>query len=349
MPDLGHDSTPTTHRGPTQSLTYSRKGSLPTVEPRFSIVIPTHNRPDLLRSCLNSLFCHAPAGTEIIVVDDGSSLARCSAAAREFRGVQVLRGARRRGFCAAANAGIRAAHGAIVELLNDDTEVAPRWAEPALACFNDPKVAAVAPLVLRPSQDTERPPEIDSAGDRYYVGGVAGKRGHGLALDAAYLQPCRVFGASASSGFYRRDVLLRVGAFPSSFGAYFEDVDLAFRIHRAGFRIVFEPRSRVFHHGGGSYGSPSRRLLEQQSRNEERVFWRNLPMRAWPAAMPRHAAVLVAKAWRRWKEGNLIPFLCGRLRVLGEVADLVGHRQFLKQIGPSTNCWDWQIESRFWG
>ena len=317
--------------------------------PALSIVIPTYNRPDLLRSCLNSLFRYAPAGSEIIVVDDGSYDGRCSAAAREFAGVQVWRGPRRRGFCAAANAGIRAARGAIVELLNDDTEVAPRWAEPVLACFNDPKVAAVAPLVLRPSQDTERPPEIDSAGDRYYVGGVAGKRGHGQALDAAYLQPCCVFGASASSAFYRRDVLLRVGAFPVSFSGYFEDVDLAFRIHRAGFRIMFEPRSRVFHHGGGSYGSLGRRLLEQQSQNEERVFWRNLPMKAWPAAMPRHAAVLAAKAWRRWKEGNLVPFLCGRLRVLGEVADLVGHRQFLKQIGPSNNCLDWQVEPQFWG
>jgi GT2 family glycosyltransferase len=303
----------------------------------------------LLRSCLNSLFCHAPGGTEIILVDDGSYHGRCSAAAREFAGVQVLREPRRRGFCAAANAGIRAARGAIVELLNDDTEVDPGWAEPALACFNDPKVAAVAPLVLRPSQDTERPPEIDSAGDRYYVGGVAGKRGHGQALDATYLQPCRVFGASASSAFYRRDLLLRVGAFPSSFGAYFEDVDLAFRIQRAGFRILFEPNSRVFHHGGGSYRSLGRRLLEQQSRNEERVFWRNVPAQAWPAAMPRHVAVLVAKAWRRWKEGNFIPFLCGRLRVLGEVADLIGHRQFLKQIGPSNNCLDWQVEPQFWG
>src|SRR5262249_59793833 len=104
----------------------------------------------------------------------------------------------------AANAGIRAAHGAIVEYLNDDTEVTPGWAELALAGFDDPQVAAVAPLVLRPGQwgrhsclprprqtGMSAPPaplEIDSAGDRYYLGGVAGKRGHGQALGATYLQ-----------------------------------------------------------------------------------------------------------------------------------------------------------------
>jgi GT2 family glycosyltransferase len=322
------------------------------------VVIPTHNRPDLLRSCLNSLARHAPVDTEIIVVDDGSCQGRCSAASGEFPGVKILRGRRRRGFCAAANAGIRAARGAVIELLNDDTEVTAEWTESALACFNDPKVAAVAPLVLRPCRDTDSRTElipfhsqleIDSAGDRYYLGGVAGKRGYGQTLPTIDLQPCRVFGASACSAFYRREVLLRVGAFPASFGAYFEDVDLAFRIHRAGYHIIFEPGSRVYHHGGGSYGSPDRRLLEQQSRNEERVFWRNLPVQAWPTAIPRHAAVLAGKAWRRWREGNLIPFLCGRLRVLGEIPDLAGHRRFLKQIGPSTNCLDWQIEQRFWG
>jgi GT2 family glycosyltransferase len=303
----------------------------------------------LLRRCLISVSDHAPAGTEIIVVDDGSLQACGSVAAREFSAVQVLRSQRRWGFCSAANAGIGSARGTIVELLNDDTEVTPGWADAALECFNDPQVASVAPLVLRVGRDFDRRPEIDSAGDRYYVGGVTGKRGHGRPLDRSYLHRSRVFGASASSAFYRRDVLLRVGGFPVSFGAYFEDVDLAFRIHRAGYAVIFEPRSRVFHHGGSSYGSTSRQLLELQSRNEERVFWRNLPMQTWPSAIPLHAAVLAGKAWKRWKEGSFLPFLCGRLRVLGEVPALVSHRRFLEQVGPSTNYWDWHVEARFWG
>src|SRR5262249_39120578 len=152
---------------------------------------------------------------------------------------------------------------------------------------------------------------IDSAGDRYYVGGVAGKRGHRQAVRPEFLRACRVFGASASSAFFRRELLLRVGAFPESFGAYFEDVDLAFRLHWAGYRVLFEPDSRVFHHGSASYGSrPPRRVLEQQSQNEERVFWRNLPGRDLARALPRHAAVLAGKAWRRWQDGSFIPFLC---------------------------------------
>src|SRR5207245_11684 len=118
---------------------------------------------------------HAPPQAEIIVVDDGSKDAAVSRVASAFA-VRVIRLSRRQGFCVAANAGIRHARGRIVELLNDDTEVFPGWADAALAHFRDPCVGSVAPLVLMPSGQS---PVIDSAGDRYYLGGVARKRGHG--------------------------------------------------------------------------------------------------------------------------------------------------------------------------
>jgi GT2 family glycosyltransferase len=316
--------------------------------PALSIVIPSHQRTDLLRACLASVLQHAPPDTQIIVVDDGSAERRVSAVAAHFPAVTCVRLPRRAGFCVAANVGIHAACGDIVELLNDDTEVTAGWAEAALTSFADAKVAAVAPLVLCREQ-TNGNPRIDSAGDRYYLGGVASKRGHGQPLRAEYLNAGSVFGASGSSGFFRRDVLLRVGGLPEQFGAYFEDVDLAFRLHRAGYEARFEPRSRVYHHVSASYGRRRRALLERQSLNEERVFWRNVPGSALRAALPRHAAVLAAKAWKRWHEGGLVPFLCGRLRVLGETAELFRHRRWLDTLGPGSTIDDWLVERRYWG
>src|SRR5690348_4667365 len=108
----------------------------------LSIVIPTHRRTDLLRACLAAVSRHAPAGTEVIVVDDASPGAAAGAAAETFAGVRVLRLPRRAGFARAANAGIRASRGDVVELLNDDTEVQPGWADAALAPFADEAVAA---------------------------------------------------------------------------------------------------------------------------------------------------------------------------------------------------------------
>jgi GT2 family glycosyltransferase len=313
----------------------------------LSVVIPTHNRPDLLRACLASVRRYAPSGAEILVVDDASPAGVARRVAAEFASVGVL-SSPRRGFCAAANAGTRAARAPVVQILNDDTEVQAGWAETALRWFCHPTVGAVAPLVLRWPGDEPGGARIDSAGDRYYLGGVAGKRGHGEIFGGAYLRPCRVFGASASSAFYRRDVLLRVGGFPEEFGAYFEDVDLAFRLHRAGRTVVFEPGARVLHRGSASYGRPGRLLLEQQSRNEERVFWRNIPTAALPRALPRHLAVLLGKALRRWQEGNLTPFVCGRLRLLGELPALVRHRRWLARLGAAGDLRDWEVASRYW-
>jgi GT2 family glycosyltransferase len=318
------------------------------VQPCLTIVIPSHNRADLLRLCLTSVRRHAPTGTEIIVVDDTSANGTVSRTAGEFAGVRVVRLERQCGFCAAVNVGIRIAQNPIIELLNDDTVVSAGWAEAALAHFADPLIAAVAPLVLHGTPDG-RPPLIDSAGDRYFLGGIAGKRGHRQPLSSRYLQGGEVFGVSASSAFYRRQALLHVGFFPEEFGAYFEDVDVSFRLYWAGYCLVYEPASRVWHRVSASHGMPTRRLLEQQSRNEERVFWRNLPARDMLRALPWHAAVLAAKAVRRWRAGGLSPFVFGRLRAWGEMPHILRHRRRLACGNRRVRSAAWGVEKHFWG
>ena len=246
--------------------------------------------------------------------------------------------------------GVRAASSEFVELLNDDTEVTPGWADAALAALAKPGVGAVAPLVLAAPGDGPHGPRVDSAGDRYFIGGIAGKRGHGRPLGPEYLQPGPVFGASASSAFYRRDAFLAVGGFPASFGAYFEDVDLSFRLHHAGWQIVYEPASRVLHRVSSSYGPPRRDLLAQQFvRNEERVFCRaHLPRGTLLRALPTHLAVVAAKGWRRWREGALLPFLRGRLAVLGEVSEIARHRRRLARLGRPASAVAWGVENQLW-
>ncbi|VTT97853.1 Putative glycosyltransferase OS=Singulisphaera acidiphila (strain ATCC BAA-1392 / DSM 18658 / VKM B-2454 / MOB10) GN=Sinac_5391 PE=4 SV=1: Glycos_transf_2 [Gemmataceae bacterium] len=317
------------------------------------MVVPSHKRADLLALCLASVTRFAPPGTEVIVIDDGSRDAVVSRAAAAFDGVKVVRRARAGGFCVAANAGIAAATAPVIELLNDDAEVTAGWADAALRWFTDPRVVAVAPLVLQ--NDPQRrarglPPLIDTAGDEYDLGGFARKRrcigvegDRGIHGDAETdgesagglisPTPClplspsaplpqsdspatagTVWGASAAAAFYRRDALVRAGGFPEHFKAYFEDVDLSFRLRRLG-AIAYDPASVVWHRVSSSYGArPSRRTLELQSCNEERVFWRNVRGADRLRWLPRHAAVLCAKAARRFEEGALLPWLLGRAR-----------------------------------
>jgi GT2 family glycosyltransferase len=283
----------------------------------LTIIIPSYRRVDLLESCLRSVVLHAPSWAEVLVVDDASTDASVSKLAETFPGVKALRMPRRSGFCKAVNAGLRAATGEIVELLNDDTEVCPGWVEAALKHFENPRIAAVAPLVLQHSSP-ESLPLIDSAGDAYDVGGFAFKRGHGLpASQGEFQQSQEVWGVSGAAGFFRRDTVLQAGGLPDDFGAYFEDVDLSHRLRHHGYQAWYEPNSKVWHHVSSSYGQrPSRRTLEQQSCNEERLFWRNTPTELLWKHLPRHAAVLCGKALRRIGEGTFAPWLTGRLRAV---------------------------------
>lgn len=275
----------------------------------LSIIIPSHRRADLLQHCLQSVMTHAPPRTEVIVIDDGSLEAIVSRTARLFPKIRLIRHERPRGFCASANAGIHAARANVIELLNDDTEVTANWTTAPLARLQSPSVAAVAPLVLRKQPG---PAVIDSAGDHYDRGGYARKRLHGTRWQP--LSPERVESVSACAAFYRRDDLLAVGAFPESFDAYFDDVDLACRLRRRRRELWCEPSSVVWHHVSATYGRrPSRALIERQSRNEEWLYWRNS---ATARTFPRHLAVLAGKAMRRVEDGTLGPWLAGRLRAI---------------------------------
>jgi len=282
---------------------------------RLSIVIPSCRRPDLLERCLKSVCAFAPPDTEIIVVDDGSRESIVSRTAQRFPVQHLLRNAKPLGFARAANAGIARATADIVEMLNDDAEVTPGWAEAALRAFENPTVVAVAPLVMIHPNGQHCHPLIDSAGDEYDPGGFARKRGHGQRLSDRFLKAGPAWGVSATAGFYRRTALIEAGCFPDDFGAYFEDVDLSFRLRKNGGEIRYEPTSVVWHNVSASYGPrPNRRTLEMQSCNEERVFWRNAPANDRWRLLPRHFAVLIGKFLRRLDEGNFLPWLTGRFR-----------------------------------
>ena len=105
--------------------------------PLCSIVIPSYNGRELLARCLASIDRHRPdpsrLSTEIVVVDNGSSDGTFEWLQRARPDVRAVRIHPNRDFTGAANAGLEAAHGVFVQLLNNDTEVTAGWIEAGLA------------------------------------------------------------------------------------------------------------------------------------------------------------------------------------------------------------------------
>jgi O-antigen biosynthesis protein len=293
--------------------------------PACSVVIPSYNGRRLLETCLASIERHRPrsAMLEVIVVDDASTDDTAPWLAAKYPAVRLERLEHNLGFCGASNAGIAAARGEFIQLLNNDTEVTAGWIEAGLEPFTDAGVGSVAPLVLVRSD----PSRVDSAGDRYALVGWPSKRGHGEPASTwATRPPDRVFGASGSSAFYRASALRKVAGFDPLFGSYYEDIDLAFRLRWAGYECVFTPRSVVLHEVSASYDHTRPALQRRMARNAELLFWSNLPARVlWAAAGPHMAFVLAQASWRLAR-GRLRPFLEGKLDALRILPTLSARR-----------------------
>jgi GT2 family glycosyltransferase len=282
-----------------------------------SIVIPTYNGRHLLEPCLASIARHRPAdlNLEVIVVDDASTDGTAEWLSQAHPWVRLVRLERNAGFCAAANAGLAAARGDWIQLLNNDTEVTPGWIEAGLAPFADPRVGSVAPLVLVRSD----PSRVDSAGDAYTLFGWPLKRGHGQETRFWEARgPEHVFGASGSSAFYRASALRTIGGFDPTFGAYYEDVDLAFRLRWAGYDCIFMPQCRILHEISSSYDHARPALQRRMARNAEVLFWTSLPTRWLILAILPHLAFTLAQAFARLIRGRLRPFLLGKLDAIRE-------------------------------
>jgi GT2 family glycosyltransferase len=284
--------------------------------PALSVVIPSYNGRRLLEACLASLVRHRPrdGSVEVIVADDASTDDTAAWVARTYPDVRLVRNARNGGFVAAANAGLAAARGEFVQMLNNDAEVTAGWAAAGLAPFADPRVGSVAPLVIMRGD----PDRVDSAGDGYSLVGWAFKRGHGQPSRDWRDHPAdRVLGASASSAFYRASALAAVGGgFDPLYGSYYEDVDLALRLQRAGYACAFTPECRVLHDVSASFNHRNPKLQRTIARNVELLFWSNLPAGTLAMAVLPHLAFVAAQVPRRLVRGTLRPFLLGKLDAL---------------------------------
>ena len=303
----------------------SKAMSLPTL----SIIIPTCNGRQLLDRCLQSVQAHAPRGTQIIVVDDASTDGTVSWLKSQYPQVETLGLLENRGFCGAINAGLERAKGEVVELLNNDTEVEAGWAEASLAHFQDPSVGSVAPLVTRLGD----PDIIDSQGMEYHICGWAFDRGHGQKLQERDLVAREVFGASGSCGFYRRQALTRVGGLWPVYGFYFEDTDLAFRLRWAGYRSIYEPAARVAHLGSATTEKKlSARKVWLLSRNEEIVFWANLPKKDVALGFVPHVAFFTIRAVKKLLAGQLGVYLSGKLDAVRQLPQIRQRRREIRTL-----------------
>ncbi len=251
--------------------------------PRASVVIPTWNGRELLRAALASLRAQSLRDFEAIVVDNGSTDGTAEMVRSEFPGTVVVPFPENRGFAVAVNAGVRAARGRYVALLNNDAEAEPDWLAALVAVLESrPDVGSVASLMV-----TYRDPGVvDSAGAA--MGLFAYDIGRGERVGPAFTAGREVLCPCAGAAAYRRELFETVGDFDETFFAWFEDVELGIRAQLAGFSCWYEPAARVRHHAHASAAQLSVPKTVYTVRNALLLFFQTMPLRRlvpWGAVM----------------------------------------------------------------
>jgi GT2 family glycosyltransferase len=261
------------------------------------VVLNWNGREDTL-ACLRSLASvDAPVGTEILVVDNGSTDGSEAAVRDAFPTVDILQTGSNLGFAGGNNAGIRHAldGGAdAVLLLNNDTEVDPGFLKPMVEVLgSDPRIGIVGAVIAY----HHAPDRLWAYGGGRFDTATGWVRHLQAPVAAELLQTTgtRHFYVTGCTMLLRRELLEEVGGLATSYFHFCEDVDLCLKAESAGWKLAVAEGARLKHKVSATTRVSSPAFLYYNLRSRL-----NLVRNFGPAGAPSRLAlaVLWLRLWR---------------------------------------------------
>lgn len=248
---------------------------------KTAVVILNWNGEAHLRRFLPGVVNNTPAEVDIIVADNGSTDGSTELLRSDFPSVRIIILDKNYGFAEGYNRALQSVEADYCVLLNSDVETPEGWLEPLTARLDsDSSIAAVAPKLL----SAENPHQFEYAGA---AGGFIDWLGYpfcrGRILqtlendEGQYDDAREVFWVSGAAFCCRLDVFKQLGGFAGEFFAHMEEIDLCWRMQLAGYSIVVEPASRVYHLGGGTLVKNSPQKIFFNHRNNLAMLYRCAP------------------------------------------------------------------------
>ena len=262
-----------------------------------SVVIVAYRSGPALGRCLEALRQGAPEA-EVIVVDNGGAEDDIE---ERWDGLRVVAPGENLGFAAGANRGAAEAENDVLVFLNPDTVVAAGALQRLARTLGDPEIGiAMARLCLLDQAEL-----LNSGGTVVHVSGLAwaGRFGEPVATITALED---VAGASGAALAIRRETFLALRGFTGELFMYQEDVELSWRAHLHGLRVVVDPRADVFHEY--EFGrNPTKIALLERNRLifVLTAYSLRLLLLLGPMLALGELAMLALAARRRWFRGKL--------------------------------------------
>ena len=235
---------------------------------KIAIIILNWNGSKLLNMFLPSVVNYSPAGlADIYVADNGSTDDSVSLLKEEFPSVNVITLDKNYGFAEGYNLAIKQVEAEYIVLLNSDVEVTSGWLDAPLEILErDRAIACIQPKILSWKNQTffEYAGAAGGFIDRYGYPLCRGRIFDVVEEDLGqYDTEADTMWASGACLFIRTDVYRKEGELDARFFAHQEEVDLCWRLRCRGYRVIYTPRSVVYHIGGATLqaGHPRKTFL----------------------------------------------------------------------------------------
>ena len=269
-----------------------------TSRPLVSVIVPVFNQLAYTRQCLERLFLSSQSladRIELIVVDNGSADGTGEYLKTLMPRIRVVRHQENLGFAKGCNSGARVANGNYLVFLNNDTEPCNGWLEALLTIFEtNLKVGIVGSKLLFPD-GTIQHAGVAIVRDPYLPAELSPCHiGYQRKDSPEYNQTMECLAVTGACCMIERWLFVQAGGFDEGYWNGFEDIDLCFKVHKAGYGVVYQPASVVIHHESKSGPERKRIELGNLQRLQERWSGRICPeyVRISPEKVERIECVL---------------------------------------------------------
>lgn len=241
-------------------------------KPTVSIIIPAFNKAEYSAACLKSLsveLTNSPT-YEVILVDNGSSDDTHLLA--NIPNIVYIKNKENLGFVGGCNSGLAKSKGEYVVFLNNDAEITRDWLPALYETINhNPTIGLVGSKIIYPNGVLQEAGGIifkDANGLNYGKFDQANSYQYNYVRDVDY--------CSGASIIIKRSLMDKFGGFDILYHpAYYEDTDLSFKVRAEGLRVVYQPKSVIYHIEGGTAGtSTSSGFKKYQAINKDKFLKR---------------------------------------------------------------------------
>lgn len=342
------------------------KSVLPTV----AVVILNFNGKDYLEAFLPSVIASTYDNLQIVVADNGSTDDSIRFLQTSFPDIRIIDLKENSGFAEGYNRALKEVEASYYVLLNSDVEVTPGWIDPIIELMErDQTIAACQPKIKAEANRAAFEYAGASGGWMDFLG-YPFCRGRIFAVteidEGQYDDTQEIFWASGAAMFIRSKLFHRIGGFDPDYFAHAEEIDLCWRLKRAGYKIMVRPQSVVYHVGGGtlSYATPRKTYLNFRNslytilKNEpiKKLYWL-LPLRLFMDGLAAglflmqgrlaHIVAIVSAHWRFF--GSFSKFYQKRALYQDKIAQVsIQAKPNMKAQYPASIVWKYYaLKKRF--